>query len=93
MFTLKWLTIIFTHIFLPTGQRIRDVDLTATPRVVTRDLLMPLSEIDAGLCSSEGIKLFKGSQYYQYESVMTLTSSKIAPLAHDITSAMMGCQD
>nr|AFE88226.1 warm-temperature-acclimation-related 65-kDa protein [Oplegnathus fasciatus]AFE88228.1 warm-temperature-acclimation-related 65-kDa protein [Oplegnathus fasciatus] len=75
------------------GQRIRDVDLTTTPRLVARDLLLPLSDIDGGLCSSEGIDVFKGSQYYHYESAMTLVTSRLAPLPLNITSAMMGCQD
>ncbi|XP_070786476.1 hemopexin [Enoplosus armatus] len=75
------------------GQRIRDVDLTATPRVVTRDVSLPLSDIDAALCSPEGVKVFKGSQYYQYESALTLAASRIAPVPLNITSALMGCQD
>ncbi|XP_045904418.1 hemopexin [Micropterus dolomieu] len=75
------------------GQRVRDVDLTATPRAVTRDLPLPLSDIDAALCGPDGVNLFKGSQYYHYESPTTLIMSRIAPFAQNITSAMMGCQD
>ncbi|XP_070850142.1 hemopexin [Chaetodon trifascialis] len=75
------------------GDRIRDVDLTATPRVVTQEIPLPLSGIDAGLCGINGIDLFKGSQYYQYESAMTLAMSRILPMAKNITSALMGCQD
>lgn len=93
MFTHKWFTNIFTHIFLPTGQMIRDVDLTTTPRAVTRDLPMAMSDIDAALCSAEGINVFKGSQYYHYESAMALATSKSIPVAQNINSAMMGCQD
>ncbi len=87
------LTNILTHTFPPLGQRIRDVDLTATPRVVTQDLPLPLSDIDAGLCFADGIQVFKGSQYYHYESARTLSSSTTVPAAQDITSAMMGCRD
>uniref|UniRef100_A0A3Q0SMM0 Hemopexin n=1 Tax=Amphilophus citrinellus TaxID=61819 RepID=A0A3Q0SMM0_AMPCI len=79
------------HIFQ--GNRMRDVDLTATPRVITRDVSLPLSDIDAGLCGPDGIKVFKGSQYYFYESPMALATSRIAPFAQNITSEMMGCQD
>lgn len=75
------------------GQKMHDVDLTATPRVVTQERLLPISGIDAGLCNSEGITVFKGSHYYQYESPMTLTMSRIAPQPQPITSAIMGCQD
>ncbi|XP_076579730.1 hemopexin [Chaetodon auriga] len=75
------------------GDRIRDVDLTATPRVVTQDLSLPLSGIDAGLCSAKGIDVFKGSQYYHFDSAMALAASKAIPVAENITSALMGCQD
>lgn len=71
----------------------RDVDLTATPRVITQDVPLPLSDLDAGLCGPDGIKIFKGSQYYLYESPMVLAMSRIAPYAQNITSEMMGCQD
>ncbi|XP_029305644.1 hemopexin isoform X3 [Cottoperca gobio] len=75
------------------GQIISDVDLTATPRVVTHALPMSLSDIDAALCSAEGIQMFKGSQYYHYESAMTLALSRIAPRPKSVTNAMMGCQE
>lgn len=71
----------------------KDVDLTATPRVVSRDLLLPISGIEAGLCGADGIQVFKGSQYYEYASPMLLAMSRIAPVPLSITSTMMGCQD
>lgn len=70
-----------------------DVDLTATPRVVTQDLPLPLSDIDAGLCGPQGVQLFKGSHYYHYDSITLLAGSRLAPVAHNITSKMMGCQE
>lgn len=70
-----------------------DVDLTATPRVVTRDVSLPLSFIDGGLCDADGVKVFRSSKYYHYETATTLALSRIAPQPLDITNAMMGCQD
>lgn len=75
------------------GQRMVDIDLTATPRVVTRDVPLPLSDIDAAHCGPDGVYIFKGSQYYHYESPMIMAMSKIAPVPQDITSEMMGCED
>lgn len=80
-------------IFLPIGNKLLDVDLTATPRVVTESPPLPLSDIDAGLCGKDGINLFKGSHYYHYEDVRVLTTGRIAPVPLDITSEMLGCQD
>lgn len=77
----------------PKGHMIRDVDLTATPRVINREIPLPLPDIDAGLCGPDGIKVFKGSQYYLYESPMILATSKFAPVPRNITSGMMGCED
>lgn len=71
----------------------RAVDLTATPRAETQVVPMPLSDIDAARCSAEGIHLFKGSQYYNYESPMMLALSKIAPVPQNITKAMIGCEE
>ncbi|KAM4560500.1 hemopexin [Odontesthes bonariensis] len=75
------------------GKMMHYVDLTATPRVVTKNVPLPMSDIDAALCGSDGIKLFKGSQYYNYESPMILAMGRIAPMPQMITSEMMGCED
>ncbi|KAK5847683.1 hypothetical protein PBY51_016791 [Eleginops maclovinus] len=75
------------------GGIIRAVDLTATPRAVTRTMPMSLSNIDAAMCSAEGIHVFKGPTYYQYQSAMILAVSRIAPEPHNVTKAMMGCEE
>ncbi|XP_028286323.1 hemopexin-like [Parambassis ranga] len=75
------------------GQKLIDVDLTTTPRTIARDVPLPLSDIDAALCKTEGIYLFKGGQFYKYESPMILAAGRIAPLSQKITSEMMGCLD
>ncbi|KAA8579525.1 hypothetical protein FQN60_006618 [Etheostoma spectabile] len=75
------------------GETMRAVDLTATPRAVTQVLPMSLTGIDAALCSEEGINVFKGSQFYKYESPRTLALSRIAPVPQNITKAMIGCEE
>ncbi|KAM4601873.1 hemopexin [Polymixia lowei] len=72
------------------GQKMVDIDLSATPRVVAKEVLLPIPNINAGLCGPDGVRLFKGSEYYQYDSTKTLG---IATEPLKITSAMMGCQD
>lgn len=79
--------------FVFTGNRIRDVDLTASPRVVTSDLPFSISDSDGALCSADGIKVFKGPQYYQYESALIMAISRLIPVPKNITREMMGCQD
>lgn len=79
--------------FLSTGQDLFDVNLRVSPRSATAGLLLPLSNIDAALCGPEGIRLFRGSMYYEYETVLLLTTSRIAPIAMPVTSAMLGCRD
>uniref|UniRef100_A0A3Q1ENM3 Hemopexin n=1 Tax=Acanthochromis polyacanthus TaxID=80966 RepID=A0A3Q1ENM3_9TELE len=77
------------------GGTMRDVDLTATPRTITREAPLPsaLSDIDAALCGQDGVKVFKGSQFYLYGSPMILVTGRIIVAPQSITSAMMGCQD
>lgn len=70
----------------------RDVDLTATPRVINRDVPLPISPIDAALCGADGINLFKGSEYYNYESAMILAMGRIRAIPKPVTSAMIGCE-
>ncbi|CAB1456683.1 unnamed protein product [Pleuronectes platessa] len=74
------------------GQEMLVVDLTATPRVVIERLPLPLSDLDAALCGPNGVDVFKGSQYYHYDSPMLLAMGRMAPVAEDITPEMMGCQ-
>ncbi|XP_041834480.1 hemopexin-like [Melanotaenia boesemani] len=75
------------------GNRMRDINLIATPRFIMKDRTLPLSDIDAGLCDSDGVKLFKGSDYYHFRNVELLARAKIAPEPKKITSAMLGCED
>nr|XP_019960730.1 PREDICTED: hemopexin-like [Paralichthys olivaceus] len=75
------------------GKQMLKIDLTATPRAVTEDLPIPLSDIDAGFCDSEGVLVFKGSQYYNYDSPMILAKGRMAPVPENITPDMMGCHE
>nr|XP_057941845.1 hemopexin-like isoform X2 [Doryrhamphus excisus] len=74
------------------GSRMLDVDLNATPRAVTRDIPLPLSEIDAARCGPDGVDVFRGHQYYRYPNAFLLAVTKIAPVPLDITPDMMGCR-
>ncbi|XP_074483873.1 hemopexin [Sebastes fasciatus] len=75
------------------GNKLYDVDLTATPRNVTQDFPLPLQDIDAAMCNANGINVYKGSNYYHYDSPMLLTFSRIAPVPNIVTNEMMGCED
>uniref|UniRef100_A0A3Q3X2N2 Hemopexin n=1 Tax=Mola mola TaxID=94237 RepID=A0A3Q3X2N2_MOLML len=77
-------------VYIVQGKILRTVDLTATPRAVT-DLPLPISGIDAARCGGDGIVLFKGSQYYKYESILILTAGRIAPLPIPISPEMAYC--
>ncbi|KAL6115488.1 hpx [Pungitius sinensis] len=83
-----------THtVYVFQGRNMRSVDLTATPRAVLEDLPLPFSDMDSAMCSNEGIYLFKGSQYYLYESPMILAMGRMAPQPQPVTNALLGCQD
>ncbi|XP_034031397.1 hemopexin-like [Thalassophryne amazonica] len=75
------------------GRKLIDVNLVSTPRAVLSERPMPLSGIDGAMCGANGIHLFKGTVYYHYESVMVMAMSKIMPIPHPVTSAILGCED
>ncbi|XP_034031396.1 hemopexin-like [Thalassophryne amazonica] len=75
------------------GHMMHNVNLTATPRVITENYPLPLSDIDAGLCKSEGVEVYKGSTYYEYASPFVLAVSRIAPEPLQVTSKQLKCQD
>ncbi|MCX7557776.1 hypothetical protein OS187_13330, partial [Xanthomonadaceae bacterium JHOS43] len=75
------------------GTNLVDVDLSATPRAITKTTPLPIADIDAGSCDSHGVNVYKGHHFYHYESATTLAMSKIAPMPQDITHAMMACQE
>ncbi|XP_014007262.1 hemopexin [Salmo salar] len=73
------------------GQKMQDIDLSATPRVVAREVPLPIAGIEAGMCGPDGVKVYVGSEYYHYESPRLLAFSKMSPEPKKITPDMMGC--
>ncbi|KAJ8003719.1 hypothetical protein DPEC_G00151280 [Dallia pectoralis] len=73
------------------GQKMRDIDLSATPRTLGPETTLPISGIQAGMCGPDGVKVFVASEYYHYESPRLLAFSRIRPEPKKITQDMMGC--
>ncbi|XP_055764168.1 hemopexin-like [Salvelinus fontinalis] len=73
------------------GQKMQDIDLSATPRAVVREAPLPISGIEAGMCGPDGVKVYVGSVYYHYETPRLLAFSKMLPEPKKITPDMMGC--
>ncbi|CAL9698588.1 unnamed protein product [Knipowitschia caucasica] len=67
------------------GSSMKAVDLTATPRVSLQDTPLPLSNIDAAHCGSDGIKVYKGGEYYEFGSPMLLAGSRMTPRPRSIS--------
>ncbi|KAJ3584806.1 hypothetical protein NHX12_015301 [Muraenolepis orangiensis] len=75
------------------GNRMVDVDLSATPRTLSNEAPLPMPRVDAVLCGPSGVQVFAGSQYYKYASPATLRQSRIAVRPLPITPAVLPCQD
>ncbi|XDV25560.1 hypothetical protein PO909_029460 [Leuciscus waleckii] len=73
------------------GQKMYEVDLAATPRLVKKVMPIPFLKIDAGFCDADGVKVFIGPEYYSYESPMILAMSKISPQPQKISPEKFGC--
>lgn len=61
---------------VPTGDRMRRVDLTQTPRHAGELLQLPHDGVDGAMCTADGIFLFRGDSYYQYRSVDELLGAR-----------------
>lgn len=70
-----------------------DIDLMASPRAITKEMPIPFSKIDAGLCDADGVKVFIGPEYYKHESPMLLALSKVSPQPHKISPEKFGCEE
>lgn len=79
--------------FFHTGQKMFDIDLEATPRAVKAEAPLPFPKIDAATCHTDGVKVFVGGEYYLYQSPTLLTTSKILPEPHKMSSEMFGCEE
>ncbi|XP_058235793.1 hemopexin isoform X2 [Hemibagrus wyckioides] len=74
------------------GQKMLDIDLEATPRVVKAEAQLPFPKIDAATCHTDDVKVFVGGDYYLYQSPKLLAKSKILPESHKMSSEMFGCE-
>lgn len=70
-----------------------DVDLSATPRTVKSDSPLPIGGITAAMCGPDGVRVFVGSEYYDYATPRLLAFSKIRVRPQQITSGMFNCED
>ncbi|KAG7463697.1 hypothetical protein MATL_G00179360 [Megalops atlanticus] len=73
------------------GSNMLDVDLSATPRRVLVESPLPFSKIDASMCGPTGLKVFVGSEYYEFGSPVLMSSSRIRPSPHKIPLEILGC--
>ncbi|XP_056621840.1 hemopexin [Triplophysa dalaica] len=74
------------------GQKMYDIDLTASPRAIKKEMPIPFPKIDAGLCDADGVKVFIGPEFYEYGSPMLLALGKGSPQPHKISPEKFGCE-
>ncbi|XP_076118760.1 hemopexin-like [Alosa pseudoharengus] len=72
-------------------EKMYDVDLTVTPRVVDKEAHLPFKKVDAGMCGPDGVKIFVQDDFYRYETPQVLAFSKIRPEPHKISKEILGC--
>ncbi|XP_035263517.1 hemopexin-like [Anguilla anguilla] len=73
------------------GQHMKDIDLSATPRNVTKDIPHPFPRIDAAACCPHGVRVYVGTEYFEYKSPTLMAMSKMQPEAHKVPMEMLGC--
>ncbi|XP_062865378.1 hemopexin [Trichomycterus rosablanca] len=74
------------------GRKMLDIDLEATPRLFKRESFLPFPKTDAATCSTDGVQLYVGAEYYKYQSPELLAMSKINPVPQKISSEKFACE-
>ncbi|XP_072513711.1 hemopexin [Salminus brasiliensis] len=74
-------------------QKMMDIDLAATPRVVKIEFPIPIAKADAAMCDADGVKVYVGPIYYQYQSPRILAVGKISPAPFKISAEKFGCEE
>ncbi|XP_012697792.1 hemopexin-like [Clupea harengus] len=69
-----------------------DIDLTVTPRVIDKEALLPFKKVNAGMCGPDGVKIFVDEDFYRYETPQVLAFSRIRPEPHKISREFLGCE-
>lgn len=72
-------------------RKIYDVDLKASPRAAANERPLTFERVDAAMCGPTGIKVFVGSHFYHYESVMNFVASRRLPEQHKVALEVFGC--
>ncbi|XP_055559267.1 LOW QUALITY PROTEIN: hemopexin [Falco biarmicus] len=79
------------HLYLITGDHIRLVDLTQTPRHVGEPTPLPHDHVDGAMCTNDGVFLFDGTGYYWYPSVAQLLGAQQPAPLRSITTDFFRC--
>ncbi|XP_065121133.1 hemopexin [Paramisgurnus dabryanus] len=82
-----------TIVHIIQGQKMYDIDLTASPRAITREMPIPIPKVDAAVCDAHGVKVFIGPEYYDFGSPMVLAVAKMIPNPHKISPERFGCEE
>ena len=75
-----------------TDDKMYDIDLTVTPRVIDKEALLPFKKVNAGMCGPDGVKIFVDEDFYRYETPQVLAFSRIRPEPHKISREFLGCE-
>ncbi|XP_029386613.1 hemopexin [Echeneis naucrates] len=74
------------------GHSLYDVDLNASPRVAANERpLAVFKKVDAAMCGPQGIRVFVGNHFYEFESTMILTGARLLPEQHRVSMELFGC--
>ncbi|NXL69002.1 HEMO protein, partial [Chordeiles acutipennis] len=63
-------------LYVISGNLLRSVDLTQTPRRAGDAVPLPHEQVDGAMCTPDGIFLFRGPSYHQYPSVAQLLGAQ-----------------
>uniref|UniRef100_A0A8C9LC67 Hemopexin n=1 Tax=Pavo cristatus TaxID=9049 RepID=A0A8C9LC67_PAVCR len=64
------------ELYVITGDRVRRVDLTKSPRHADEPQPLPHDGVDGAMCTADGVYLLRGDSYHRYKDVAELLAAR-----------------
>ncbi|XP_063162146.1 hemopexin isoform X2 [Candoia aspera] len=79
------------ELYIIQGSYLRQIDLQQSPRHPGAAWLLPHPHVDSAMCTTKGVYLFIGAEFYQYTDVAQLSTATVAPPAQNTAAVFFRC--
>ncbi|POI20757.1 hypothetical protein CIB84_015497, partial [Bambusicola thoracicus] len=79
------------ELYVITGDSVRRVDLTKSPRRADEPQPLPFDGVDGAMCTADGIYLLRGDSYHRYKDVAELLAARSPTDSRSIAADLFRC--